>query len=31
VSPNCNPQFQSLQVSGPNGTISSWKLTWQFL
>jgi hypothetical protein len=31
VTPNCNPQFGSLQVSGPNGTISSWKLTWQFL
>ncbi len=31
VTPNCNPQFNSLQVSGPNGTISSWKLNWQFL
>lgn len=30
VSPNCNPQFQSLQVS-PNGTTSSWTLTWQRL
>jgi hypothetical protein len=31
VTPNCNPQFGSLQVGGPNGTISSVKLTWQFL
>jgi hypothetical protein len=31
VTPNCNPQFGSLQVTGPNGTISSVKLTWQFL
>src|SRR5579871_2495829 len=31
VTPNCNPQFGSLQVTGPNGTLSSAKLTWQFL
>lgn len=31
VTPNCNPQFGSLQVGGPSGTVSSVKLTWQFL